>query len=384
MAGTVTSTSPAVSVVIPVYNASRYVAAAIESVLSQDLVDIEVIVIDDGSTDTTPEILAGLAHQDGRVEVLSQPNRGLVTTLNRGVEHARGALIARMDADDICLPGRLAAQIQAFDGRTDLAVLGGFTELIDEDGRYIRQGRYPVRGRAVAEFIERGSPVAHPAVMMRRDVFDAVGGYRAAFRHAEDYDLWLRIHDRGYAIENLPFPVLAYRVHGTSISMRRGPEQALGTLVARLAHQIRVSGHDDSITDGTVLDEQLVLRLSSQLSGDHRAEYLEALYMNVSHAEAAAIEAAVDVVNELPRSSASRGPIARMLLRAANGFLRRGRRMRALRAAGRAFLSSPRASFSLVAEKIAAGRSRRAGTSGTPGAAEAVRSRGVDVDVHQT
>src|SRR5688572_27177242 len=122
--------SPDLTVLMPVYNAEQFLREAIESVLAQTFDRYEFIIIDDGSTDTSPQIIKGFAERDPRIRVFRQENLGLVATLNRGLQLARAPLVARMDADDICLPIRFETQLRCFQNRSNLGVLGGFINVI--------------------------------------------------------------------------------------------------------------------------------------------------------------------------------------------------------------------------------------------------------------
>jgi glycosyltransferase involved in cell wall biosynthesis len=248
---------PPLSVVLPVYNAAPFLGDALNSILAQDFADFECIAINDGSTDGSGEILNEYGRRDARLRVIDQCNVGLVETLNRGVLLSRAPLVARMDADDVCLPGRFTAQMRHFEGRSDLGVLGGQIKLIDEKRRLMRLVDYPAYGKELETFLYTGSPVAHPAVMFRKSAVQEVGLYRKAFRHAEDYDLWLRVHDAGYSIENLKVPLIEYRQHAGNVSVVHRREQALATLAARCAHRCRLAGLPDPTANLDRLDEKV-------------------------------------------------------------------------------------------------------------------------------
>lgn len=199
------------SVVLSVYNGGAYLAEAVESVLSQTYADFELVAIDDGSTDGSGAVLDGYAERDGRVRVLHQENRGLIASLNRGVEASRGALVARMDADDVALPDRLQKQVDYLDQHPEVGLLGGIARYIDasgEDAGGAWPRWYPPALNAWRTLFE--TVLCHPTVVIRRSVLDAVGVYDPAALHAEDYELWTRaiFHTR---IANLPDPVLYRR-----------------------------------------------------------------------------------------------------------------------------------------------------------------------------
>lgn len=231
-----------------VYNGERWLAETLASLSSQTFRDFEVVIIDDGSTDGSAAILAAAAERDDRYRVITQTNRGLVSALNRGLAEARAPLIARLDADDLADPERFARQIAHLQAQPEVAVLGSAIRIIDEDGAFRRLQAYPCGATAVAAALLHGCALAHPAVMMRRDAVLAVGGYREAFRHAEDYDLWLRLSER-HALDNLPESLLRYRQHGTSVSFRHRQQQALATFVARHCAHVRRSGKPDPLRE---------------------------------------------------------------------------------------------------------------------------------------
>lgn len=210
--------TPHISVILPVYNSAAYLAATIESILAQTLRDFELIVINDGSTDGSADIISSFS--DSRIRYLEQPNRGLVATLNRGLAEAGGRYIARMDADDLCLPERFAKQAAWLDARPKTAVTGCFVTFINEKGN--ETGSWPQdRANFTAAQIRRALPflncMAHPGIMARTEVMRRFG-YNPAQQHIEDYDLWLRMQAEGEVMEKVPEVLLLYRVHTASIT----------------------------------------------------------------------------------------------------------------------------------------------------------------------
>ncbi len=213
---------PAVSVVMPVYNARRYVGLAIRSILEQDFTDFELLVLDDGSTDGSLEAIRGYARDDPRIRVFCREHGGLVRVLNEGIGEARADLVARMDADDVALPNRLLDQVEFCRGRNDVVALGGQVEMIDRHGLPLGLKRLPLEHGQIEHGVlrGRGDLICHPAAMLRRDAVRAAGGYRQQYEYVEDLDLWLRLAERG-RLANLPQVILQYRYHIESICYTR-------------------------------------------------------------------------------------------------------------------------------------------------------------------
>jgi glycosyltransferase involved in cell wall biosynthesis len=203
---------------MPVYNAERYVAEAVESILGQTFTDFEFLITDDGSTDRSLSILRRYARQDPRIRLVSRPNTGYAIALNEMLAAARGELVARMDADDIALPRRFELQVGLLQGRDDVDCVGGWHQNIDYAGRFLIESHMPTEHEEMQRLLIKGKcPFSHPSVMMRRSAVTRLGGYREDFMPAEDLDLWLRISEQG-RLANVPEVVLKYRVHYQSIS----------------------------------------------------------------------------------------------------------------------------------------------------------------------
>jgi hypothetical protein len=239
--------APLVSVVLPIHNGERFLQEAVESILVQDCPDFELVIVDDGSTDKTVPLLMSYQKRDTRIRVYCQPNRGLVESLNRGCGIARGKYIARMDADDIAVKERLRWQLEFMESHPAIAVVGGAVQTISASGLELAVEVYPLADRDIKRVLDRGEcPFVHPTVLMRRDTFVSVGGYRKAAVHAEDYDLWTRIGDR-FELANLDSVVLKYRRHVNQVSIQKCKQQALSALAARTAALYRRNGLDDPL-----------------------------------------------------------------------------------------------------------------------------------------
>lgn len=237
--------NPLVTVLLPVRNGSAHLPAALESIFAQTFPDFELLVIDDGSTDGTPEILRAV--QDQRLRVVTNPqNIGLVATLNRGLELARGEFVARQDHDDISLPERLQKQVEYLQAHPACVLVG--TDATQTDGRGRRMYRLlrPHRADDIRWYLCFDNAFIHSSVMFRREVVrQEFHGYAPSF-HSEDYALWSRIA-RFRETANLPEPLLLYREHASSVtqSMSAADEAAFeeATSTIRLENlQVLVGG----------------------------------------------------------------------------------------------------------------------------------------------
>lgn len=230
---------PKISVVMPAYNAEKYIAEAIDSILAQTFGDFEFIILNDCSTDRTEQII--LSYSDERIVYLkNEKNMGVAATLNRGLSVARGEYIARMDADDISLPERFARQVAYLDEAPQTAVLGCNVECF-EDGKTLSTGGSstdPAQMR-VDMFFSCG--LAHPGVMMRRAVIAEQGGYDPEFEGLEDYELWCRVQEN-WQILALPEVLLRYRIHGGQVTKNPSERfvQRMGWLKQRQLQQLEL------------------------------------------------------------------------------------------------------------------------------------------------
>jgi glycosyltransferase involved in cell wall biosynthesis len=205
---------PLVSVLMPVYNAERFVGEAVESILAQSYRNFEFIIVDDGSTDRSLEILKHYAAQDERIRLSSRPNAGIVVRLNEMLDEARSELIARMDADDVAMPDRFKHQVGFLLDNPDHVVVGSQVLVIDPDGDSLAVWCSEQTHEAIVDHLLNptgGTVLCHPAVMCRRQPVVAVGKYRDVF--AEDLDLFIRLAEHGGCVANLPLVLTKYRMH---------------------------------------------------------------------------------------------------------------------------------------------------------------------------
>lgn len=213
------------SVLMPVYNARKYIKAAVDSILNQTFTDFEFIIINDGSTDGTSGILEAYAEQDSRIRLISRENKGLVASLNEGLELIKTPLIARMDADDIALPTRLEEQFNFLTLNPDTVCVGSFFEVINEQGDGLTVLESPVTNDDIQDDLIKGHTVlCHPTVMMRTAAVLEVGSYKDEYYLVEDLDLWLRLGEVGL-LANIPKTLMKYRVLESSVSSIAGAKQ---------------------------------------------------------------------------------------------------------------------------------------------------------------
>ena len=215
-------TIPAVSVLMGVWNGAPRVREAVESVLGQTMGDLELIVIDDGSTDGTPAILESFG--DPRLRVEQRGRGGLTSALNRALTLARAPLLARLDADDVAVPERLARQRAFLDAHPDVGLLGSAAREVDPSGRDIRTVRPPTDDAALRRALIRSNPFVHSSMMMRRAAVDLVKGYDPSFPVAQDYDLWMRV-SRVTRMANLAEPLVVRRILPGRVTATRDTER---------------------------------------------------------------------------------------------------------------------------------------------------------------
>lgn len=211
---------PTVTVLLPVYNAERYLREAISSVLAQTYRDFELLLINDGSTDTSEQII--LSYTDTRIRYLkNDKNSSLIFTLNRGIDEAKGRYIARMDSDDICYPTRLEKQVEYMQ-QYKPAVVACTVSMIDEKGEPLPpwdDDRKCITPEAIRAKLPKNNCLAHPAVMVDATILKEYK-YQPDEKEAEDYDLWLRLSADGKTIMKIDTSLLLYRFLQTSLTRK--------------------------------------------------------------------------------------------------------------------------------------------------------------------
>jgi len=224
-------TTPAVAVLMSVHNGAPWVREAIASVLTQTERDLELIVVDDGSTDDTPAVVTGIAAGDRRMRVVRQAHAGLTRALNRALALATAPLVARLDADDIARPERVALQRAFLDAHADVGLLGTACREVDASGRELRVISPPTDDAAIRRALIRRNPFVHSSVMFRRALAAAAGGYDESLAVAQDYDFWMRL-SRATRLANLAEPLVTRRLVPGRVTVSREDE--------RLRAEIRV------------------------------------------------------------------------------------------------------------------------------------------------
>lgn len=244
---------PSLTVAMAVYNNGPFVGEAIDSILAQTFGDFEFLIVNDGSTDESPAVIDARAATDARIRVIHQENRGFIASLNRMLAEARTPWIARMDGDDLSHPERFARELEFLAAHPDHGVVSCNCVTIDESGDRLDRPiiERPLTHEGLVANLENGPLLNHNAVIYSRDLVRQVGGYRATYRHAEDYDLWLRL-SQVTRLANLAENLASYRIYAAQVSNRHVVEQTRHAAIAWLAHRERLAGRPDPLADGSV------------------------------------------------------------------------------------------------------------------------------------
>jgi len=287
-----TASAPRVSVIMSLYNSEKFLTEAIESVLAQTFSDFESIIIDDGSKDSSADIVE--SYQDSRIRLFHQKNSGLPAALNRAITEARSDIIARMDPDDVCLPGRLASQYEYLIEHPEVALVGSGATCVDEFGETLTHiTMTPLFSSGEVSLPE--SPCIHPSVMFRRSAYEKAGGYPEIMRYGgEDAVLFNRILISG-AVANLPEPLIMYRLSHTSMSHK---SRRFNRLLRQLIRK-------------EVFSEQVDEKELQQLSQEYRRSgsgrfgyqlYVGKLFLNSDDREEKARDYLINALKESPFS----------------------------------------------------------------------------------
>lgn len=285
-------TKVVVSVLMPVFNGEKYLAEAIESILNQTYSDFEFIIINDGSTDGTAEIIERFRQRDRRIKVYDQSNQGLVASLNRGMNLAQGVYIARMDADDISLPERFASQVMFMDQQPEIGICGTWVAFIGKHSG--KSWKPPIDDATMRCQLLFGVPLAHPTVMMRRSLFTDLNLRYPAYVHAEDYALWAQA-SLCTKFANIPQILLSYRLHDYQVGQGYRMAQAISRKSVHRGLLARLGMHptEDEIELHSALgkyrllhDRHFITRANAwlmklDLANQHSKTYLEPNFSRV-------------------------------------------------------------------------------------------------------
>jgi glycosyltransferase involved in cell wall biosynthesis len=234
------SLTPLVTVFMPVYDRRDYLREAMVSVLDQSHRDLELIVADDGSTDGSLDVARALAAADPRVRVLALPHGGEVAARNSAIAVARGQLLLNHDSDYVSLPGKLEALVRHLAEHPRVAIVGCLGAYFADRGRDLGCPALEVAPWRIRTTFGRGNSMINSTALIRRRVFDVIGGYREEYRSADDYDFFSRALQAGFELANLPLVLHRIRIHGTSVSAQATLRQA--DLVYRIQQDYRRSG----------------------------------------------------------------------------------------------------------------------------------------------
>lgn len=341
------SNSPAITVLVPVYNAREFIARAIQSILHQTFTDFELLLIDDASTDDSVEVMRSVAGTDPRARLVLRPHEGYTKVLNFGLAVARGEFVARMDADDIARPNRLAEQVAYLKSHTRCAVVGGHVRCFTRENEPGEVTYYPLTDAEIRRLLPTRSCFAHPATMIRKSALPAGEPYRPPLEPAEDYDLWLRLSER-HDLANIDRVVLDYRIHDKQVSFTRLERQIVLTAAIAELGRRRVAGLaepplDPAADDARAFAASLGLNMTAinrvllaQMIG--RYEFLHARGNTAQAGELAGL--VMTRFGELGSPGLARSALA---WSDADRALRRGRRHEGLRLLARSVLAHPSA-----------------------------------------
>ena len=344
---------PVVSVVLVVCNVERFLSEAIESILGQTFREFEFIIVDFGSTDKSKEIVSSYAAKDSRVRLHEIPHCGLAEARNAGCFLARGKYIAIVDADDVSLPDRLMWEVEFLEKHPEVGVVGGAVNWIDAAGTPMTNfvpppgvTLRPVTGNdEIQSALIKYNPFWQPSVLIRKDAFVLVGGYRPAFAPTEDYDLWLRIAEH-FEMANLKQVVLNYRIHPYQVSIRRRKQQTLGTLAAVASATARRSGNPDPLNPVKEVTPEVLVGLGISEARQQSAlanEYRGWIHSLCGAGEwSGALNAAIEMLQSSDWKHIERRTMADMRLEVAGLYWKNRRFLKGIITAGHAVITRPR------------------------------------------
>jgi glycosyltransferase involved in cell wall biosynthesis len=272
-----------VSVILPVYNGSAYLSESIKSVLNQSHANFELIIVDDGSTDESPEIIKKYADEDKRIKnIRNKKNLGIQKSLNKGIKLSKGTYIARIDDDDLwCDKNKLEKQVEFLNNNLECGVIGTAMILIDSEGKELGKIVYKESDNDIRNNLLLASQLAHPSVVIRKKALDELGFYREdkKYRHTEDYELWLRLGTK-YKLANLADYCIKYRINPKGLSLKNEFRQRLAGLGVTLEYRKKYPGAikaivmkiitlpvSRSLLDSSIQNNKLTRKVYSGLTG---------------------------------------------------------------------------------------------------------------------
>jgi glycosyltransferase involved in cell wall biosynthesis len=220
---------PEISVIMSVHNGEPFLCESIDSILGQTFANFEFIIVDDGSTDCSGEIIARYAKSDSRIVVISQRQKGPTKSLNAGIRRARGLWIARQDADDVSLPNRLQTMVDFLKLNPTVAAAGSWSEIMDETGRSLWTLKFPIGHERISWAMIGTTAIVHPSAVMKREAFVRYGVYNEDYTYAQDYELWTRWIRLGAKLANVPKVLVRYRTSANQISRKLFKDQSISS-----------------------------------------------------------------------------------------------------------------------------------------------------------
>jgi glycosyltransferase involved in cell wall biosynthesis len=251
--------NPTISVIMSVYNEERYIETAVKSILLQTFNDFEFIIINDGSTDKTLDILNSF--NDKRLVIVNQENQGLTKSLNKALKMANGKYIARMDGNDCSLPKRFEKQVEILNNDKNIGLVGTFYYTIDTKGKRIKIYKYATEYNEIKKRIYFENQFCHSSVMLRKECIESIGLYREKIGPAEDYDLWLRIIEK-YRAVNIAEPLHEVRIVPEGITLNNRFNQIRAAKLALYMAEKRINNLIDDLES---LDESKISELLDKI-----------------------------------------------------------------------------------------------------------------------
>lgn len=334
---------PLISVVMVICNVGRFLAEAIDSVLGQTFRDFEFVILDYGSTDKSREIVLSYAAKDSRIRLHQTPHCTLAEARTAVCSLATGRYIAVQDADDISLPNRLLWEVEFMESHPEIAIVGCASQWINAEGRLLFTAPYPISDEEIRKALLVSSPFVHTSVLMRRQAFAKVGGYRRLFPPAEDYDLYLRLSEH-FQGANLEQVAVQYRIHSHQISLHWRRQHTMAKFAAQASAAARRAGKTDPFDSIPEITESLLLGV-----GVSHAQIQARLFLGyqdwISHMirageDSAALKAALEVLRS-DLQDVDRKQVADLRLLVARLLWREKRFDQSLVAAIRALIAKP-------------------------------------------